>query len=185
MTKTFTLDIHTGYHGTVTLAGDTCALRCYLGDIHVLAAKNVKTVIELLEGKVITNTGLIRETGHDLEASVISIQGLPAIRLDDRTVTNLDIRNIQAAKAKVASAISVLLARAEADAVNGSVYIHGIDGELSVADAERIGMVPKGLTACETAPDGDLPTQEVSLATPDAIHSYTEHVLFPSCCEEA
>lgn len=184
MENTFILDIHTGYRGTVTLAGGSSVLRCCLGDIHVLTVKNVKTVIELLEENVITNTGMIRETGHDLQSSVISIQGLPAIRMEDRSVTSLDIRNIQAAKAKVASAVSVLLSRAELDTADGAVYIHAIDGELSAADAQRIGMVPQDLAPCETGLNADLPAQEVSLETPDAIHAYTQNVLFPSCFDE-
>ena len=179
MKPQYLLDIHLGYRSEFALDTGKEVLRCAPGDLHMLTNKNVKTVIHLLEENAVSATGKIRTEGHGLVDALVTIQELPAIRLESGTVTNLDIRNIQAAKAKAASAVFALLAQAGIGVEGGAVCIRTIDGKMPLADAVRIGMLPKGLLETNETIAEDAPAQNVSLNTPEVIHAYTEHVLFP------
>ena len=179
MNSQYLLDIHIGYRSVITLDTGKEIFCCNPGDLHELTNKNVSTVIDLLEQKAVSSTGMIRKNGHALADAVTEVQNLPAIYIGDRTVTSIDIRNLQAAKAKVASAVFALLNHAEMDATGGAVYIHTIDGQLPLADAVRIGMLPDGLTESAEGIGEDVSAQKISLDSPAVIHSYTEHVMFP------
>ena len=179
MKPKFLLDIHLGYRSVISLDTGAEVLRCNPGDLHMLTNQNVKTVIDLLEQSVISSTGKIKTQGHNLTDAIVTIQDLPAVRLEEGTVTSLDIRNIQSAKAKAASAVFALLSQAGIDATGVAVNIRTIDGELALADAERIGMLPQGLLESNDTIPEDAVAQKVSLETPAVINAYTQHVMFP------
>ena len=179
MNAQFLLDIHIGYRSTVTLNTGKQILTGYLGDLHELTNKNVNTVIYLLEQGAVSSTGLIRTDRHSLKDDVITIQNLPAIRLEEGTVTSLDIRNIQSAKAKISSAVFALLSHGGLDAAGGAVYIQTIDGQLPLADAVRIGMLPDSLCEADEGLPECVTAVKISLDSPDVIHAYTEQVMFP------
>lgn len=180
MTGQKCLNIHIGYRSAITLFCADRALQCCPGDLHALTARNVELLVRLLDLGAVSSTGQIRTSGHDLVAAVITIQNLPALQLEDGTVTSTDVRMIQKAKATVASAVHTLLEKAETAADAVKVNIETIDGSFPLAMAQRIGMLPRGMSAAESqwiAPA--LEPEVITLTEPATIHAYAENLLFP------
>lgn len=174
------LTANIGYRSTIRLLLGDRVLECRPGDLHMLTVRNLKLLNRLLDCGAVSNTGMIRRKGHELESSVITIQNLPAIQIDGDTLTGEDVRNMQSAKAKFASSVQALLMKAGVDAADVEVCIHTIDGIADLADAKQIGMIPADMkegAAPEFAPD--LPVESVDLEEPAVIRGYTNHLFFP------
>lgn len=174
------LTAHIGYRSTITLNVGERVFRCCPGDLHMLTVKNVGRTIRLLDCGAVSHTGMIKQKGHDMESLVITIQNLPAIRLEDGTVTSEDVRNIQSAKAKFSSSVYALLKKAEINPEDVEVVIETIDGMIELTEAIRIGLVPDVMKqGSHGEPDGQTEAELVSLDEPAVIHALTENLFFP------
>ena len=174
------LTANIGYRSAITLRADRKVFTCRPGDLHMLTVKNVERIIQLLDCGAVSHTGMIRQKGHELEPALLTIQNLPAIRLEDGTVTSEDVRNIQSAKAKFASSVWALLQKAGIDEKDVEVVIKTIDGTLELPDAVRIGLVPAVMKQGTHGEFEGLPdAEQISLDEPAIIHAFTEHLFFP------
>lgn len=174
------LTAHIGYHSAITLTAGERVYMCSPGDLHLLTVKNVKRIIRLLDCGAVSHTGMIRQKGHTMESAVITIQNLPAIRLEEGTVTSEDVRNIQSAKARFVSAVYALLRKADVEPGEAEVTIETIDGTLELADAIRIGLVPAVMKQGSHVEIDERPDAErVSLDEPAIIHAFTDNLFFP------
>ena len=180
MSSKFFLNVHMGYRSSFTLVAGERVLKCNPGDLHELSVRNVGNMIRLLDCGAVSHTGLIKAKGHEFEENMITIQKLPAIRLEDRTITSEDIRNIQAQKAKAVSSVLALLAKAGVNAADVEVNVQTVDGSMEIGDAERVGILPVGFEAASEA--YDLPETEaelVDLEEPGVLNLYTQNLFFP------
>lgn len=168
-----------GYRSAITLRTGDKVFTCSPGDLHMLTVKNVKRIIRLLDCGAVSHTGMIKQKDHELESALITVQNLPAIRLEDGTVTSEDVRNIQSAKAKFASSVCALLAKANIDPDGIEVVIETIDGVLDLSDAIRVGLVPSVMRQGSHGEYSEQQAEQISLEEPSIIHAFTENLFFP------
>ena len=173
------LTAHIGYRSAIKLITGEGVLECRPGDLHMLSVRNLKLLRRLLDCGAVSHTGQIRRKGHELEDAVITIQNLPALRLQDGTLTSEDVRNIQSAKAKFASSVQALLLKGGVSGSDTEAVIRTIDGMLDLDDAKAIGLVAADMKACIAEFEQDIHGELINLEEPMVLRAYTEHLFFP------
>jgi uncharacterized 2Fe-2S/4Fe-4S cluster protein (DUF4445 family) len=109
----------------------------------------IQTIAELGRVGLLDPSGLLRReeevAGHPLASRLIEIDGLRAFQLAEHVVlTQVDIREIQAAKGAIATGISVLLETAGLglDDIDEILLAGSFGSAIDPASARAVGLVP-------------------------------------------